>query len=75
MKSATEGVHTRADHRRGINLQRSSLSRGQAFERHGLAVELRGAIARTTGPNRPAWTGQSPVPTRKRVMIFKRGRV
>src|SRR5208282_6378788 len=52
MKSATEGVHTRADHRRGINVQRSSVAFGKACQRNALAVkfvaeEIRGARSRS----------------------------
>jgi hypothetical protein len=35
MKSASESVETRADHRRGINVERSSVARGEPFQRHG----------------------------------------
>jgi hypothetical protein len=42
---------------------------GKTFKGHRVAVEFCGAIAGTSGPKRPACTGQSPVTTR----IRKRG--
>jgi hypothetical protein len=52
MKSATEGIHARADHGRGINVQRSSVALGKGFEGYALAVkfvagEIRGARSRS----------------------------
>jgi len=73
MKSATEGVHARADHGGGINVQRSSVARGKAFQRYGFAIEFGSTIAPDSGASRPGWTGPSPVTTRELAVVAKGG--